>query len=152
MGSHRRPLSPWVLMALGLAAAPALAGQSATLVIRVVVPPHAATLQPIGAATGAPDFAAPLSAAPVADLSGIGGGRYTATLVSASAASFGTPRFTSPDRAGVSYSLSLDGQPIRFEQGRAELAGSGRGRLAITTPAAVPLPLSDSLLLVMQAN
>jgi len=82
----------------------------------------------------------------------LAGGRYSAVLVSPSAAALGAPRFTAPDSAGIPYSLSLDGRPIRFEQGRAELTPSGNGRLAITIPSAVPPPLADKLLLVMQAN
>ena len=152
MGSYLRTIALWALLALALAALPAQAGQTASLVIKVVVPPQAATIQALGATTPAPNLYAAVTAAPVADLSGLAGGRYSATLVSASAAAFGAPRFTAPGSAGIPYSLSLDGRPVRFDQGRAELAPGGSGRLAITTPSAVPAPLGDSLLLVMQAN
>jgi len=152
MGSYLRIISPWALLALALAVAPAQAGQTATLVIKVVVPPQVATIQALGPATAAPDLSAPVTAAPLATLSGLAGGRYSASLVSQSATDFGTPRFTAAGSAGIPYSLSLDGRPIRFEQGRAELTPSGIGRLAVTTASGVPAPLSDSLLLVMQAN
>jgi len=152
MGSYLRILAPSALFALALAAAPAQAGQTASLVIKVVVPPQTATIQALGPAAPAPSLDTAVTSAPVADLSGLRGGRYSAALVSTSATEFGSPRFTAPGSTGIPYSLSLDGRPIRFEQGRAQLAPGGSGRLAITTPSAVPVPLADSLLLVMQAN
>jgi hypothetical protein len=143
----------WALLAVGAAAAaPALAGQTATLAIKVVVPPQAAAALSLGPAISTPDLSGPVTAAPLLQIAGLASGRYSATLVSASAAAFGTPRFTAPGSGGVAYTISLDGRPIRFEQGRAELAPGSGGRLAISTPSAVPPPLADALLLVMQAN
>lgn len=143
----------WALLAAGVAAGtPALAGQTATLAIKVVVPPQAAAALTLGPATSAPDLSGPLTAAPLLQVAGLAGGRYSAKLISVSAAAFGTPRFTAPGSGGVAYTISLDGRPIRFEHGRAELAPGSGGRLAITTPSGVPPPLADSLLLVMQAN
>lgn len=148
-----RRLLLWALFAAGVAAAsPALAGQTAALTIKVVVLPQAAAAPSHGSAISAPDLSGPVTAAPLLQVAGLADGRYSATLISASAAAFGAPRFTAPGSGGVGYTISLDGRPIHFESGRAGIAPGSGGRLAITTPSAVPPPLADSLLLVMQAN
>jgi len=136
----------------------ALAAESAGIVIRVVVPPRAAALS-VTAPNAGLDLAGKLVEAPLAGLPAPAAGPYQVTLVSASAAQFGSPHFVADGIAGVGYRLSIDGRPVQFENGRA-LLGTGAtearparsSRLAITTAAGVPPTQRDTLQVVVRVN
>jgi hypothetical protein len=153
----RRRSALWIPFAavLGLAVSglPALAANSATLVIKVVVPPAAAVASPVNVANDAGGMAAVIPQ--------LGSDRYSVTLVASNPAAPAAGNATAASATGsAGYAVTLDGRPIALGQGRVSLTDAARtagnapsrGRLGVTATGASAGSSGDALQVVVSVN